>query len=185
LLLVAARAWLMPCWICPRCRRAHGWKPPCRSVTVNRWSACGSGPMTPPAARPAPPRWWTRKYPRAANRDLTKSLVKRPHREHYCPCGARAANWRSLAGLSVCPCARSARTPRSLRNRPGGAISPYGRMGHGVQRRQPRDGQPAGSAAMRWPAAATPAAGQIEKPTCSTSLLLPVWKPAPSSPVAN
>jgi len=51
--------------------------------------------MTPPPARPAPPRWWTRKYPRAANRDLTRNLVKRPHRDHYCPCGQLAAPLRS------------------------------------------------------------------------------------------
>ena len=77
--------------------------------------------------------------------------------------------WRFLTGLSVWPCARSARTPRSLPNRPGGAVSPYGQMGHGVQRRQRRDGQAAGPAAVRWPAAARPAAGQIEKPPCSAS----------------
>src|SRR5690348_6762267 len=86
--------------------------------------------------------------------------------------GDNSAIWRSLAGLSVWPCARSARTPRSPPNRPGKAISPCGRMGHGVQRRQRRDGQAAGPAAVRWPAVATSAAAQTEKPTCSASLLL-------------
>ena len=55
-------------------------------------------------------------------------------------------------------------------------------MGHGVQRRQRGDGQAAGPAAVRWPAAARSAAGQIEKPTCSASLLLPAWRPAPGRP---
>ena len=94
--------------------------------------------------------------------------------------GDDSATWRSLAGLSAWPCARSAPTPRSLPSRPGGAISPCGRMGHGGQRRARGDGQAAGPAAMRWPAAATSAAGQIEKPTCSASLLLlPAWRRGP------
>jgi hypothetical protein len=55
-------------------------------------------------------------------------------------------------------------------------------MGHGVRRRQRGDGQAAAPAAARWPAAARSAAGQIEKPTCSASLLLPAWRLAPSRP---
>ena len=87
---------------------------------------------------------------------------------------------RFLAGLNVWPCARSARTPRSRPSRPGAALSPYGRMDHGVQRRQRGDGQAAGPAAVRSPAAATSAAGQIEKPTWSASLLLsPARRSAP------
>ena len=86
--------------------------------------------------------------------------------------GDDSAIWRFLSGLSVWPCARRARTPRSRPSRPGGAVSPYGRMGHGVQRRRRGDGQAAGPAAVRWPAAARSAAGQIEKPTCSASLPL-------------
>jgi hypothetical protein len=97
--------------------------------------------------------------------------------------GRDDSNWRFPAGLSFWPCVRSARTPRSLPSRPGGAVSPYGRMGHGVQRRQRGDGQAAGPAAVRWPAAARSAAGQIEKPTCSASLpLLPAWRPGPGRP---
>jgi hypothetical protein len=87
------------------------------------------------------------------------------------------------AGLSFCPCVRSARTPRSLPSRPGGAVSPYGRMGRGVQRRQRDGGQAAEPAAVRWPAAARSAAGQIEKPTCSASLpLLSAGRPGPGRP---
>ena len=95
---------------------------------------------------------------------------------------ARAAPARSAGGplpvFSVWPCAGSARTPRSLPNRPGEAVSPCGRMGHGVQRRQRRDGQAAGPAAGRWSVAATSAAGQIEKPTCSASLSSSRLEPA-------
>jgi hypothetical protein len=90
-------------------------------------------------------------------------------------------SWRFLTGLSVWPCARSARIPQSLPSRPGGAVSPYGRMGHGVQRRQRGDGQAAGPAAARWPAAATSAAGQIEKPTYSASLLFPHLAASPAA----
>jgi hypothetical protein len=97
--------------------------------------------------------------------------------------GDDSAIWRSLANLSVWPCGRSARTPRSLPSPPGGAISPYGRMGHGVQRRQRGDGQAAGPTAVRWPAAARSAAGQIGKPTSSASLLLlPAWRPGSGRP---
>jgi hypothetical protein len=97
--------------------------------------------------------------------------------------GGDSAIWRFFAGLSGHPCARSARTPRLLPSRPGGAVSPYGRMGHGVQRRRRGDGPAAGPAAVRWSAAARSAAGQIEKPTCSASLLLlPAWRPAPDRP---
>jgi hypothetical protein len=99
--------------------------------------------------------------------------------------GGDSAIGRFLAGLNVWPCARSARTPRSLPSRPGGAVSPCGRMGHGVQRRQRGDGQAAGLGAVRWPAAATSAAGQIEKPTWSASLLLsPARRSARGGPTA-
>jgi hypothetical protein len=66
---------------------------------------------------------------------------------------------------------------------PGGAVSPYGRMGHGVQRRQRGDGQAAEPAAVRWPAAARSATGQIETPYAQRPFLfLPAWRPGPGRP---
>jgi hypothetical protein len=161
-------------------RRRHG-----RSGT----DGCRLGPG--PGAGPG---WWRSGRRQRAVQELAARRCPRSPGDkatQRCGPGRRGVDeddtaiWRFLAGLSVWPCARSARTPRSPPNRPGGAISPYGRMGHGVPLRQRRDEQAAGPAAMRWPAAARSAAGQIERPTCSASLLLPAWKPTPSRPVAN
>jgi len=97
--------------------------------------------------------------------------------------GDDSAIWRFLPGLSVWPRARRVQTPRSGPHRHGGAVSPYERMDHAVQRRWRCHGRATGPAAVRWPAAARSAAGQIEKPTCSASLpLLPAWRPGRGCP---
>src|SRR5579859_751970 len=74
LLLAAGRAWLTRSWICLRCRLARAWRPPSRSATASRSSACGSGRRMRSRGRLALPRYWTRTYRHGTRANLVRTL---------------------------------------------------------------------------------------------------------------
>jgi hypothetical protein len=149
-------------------------QPTTGSSATGRWKHLGVAPMTsewrsrPRGYAAVPKRWHGRG---AAGLRAGTERTRRSCSAHATSFLSDSAIWRLLARLSVWSCARSVRTPRSLPSRPREAVSPHGRMDHGVQRRQRDDGQAAGPVAVRRPAAARSAAWQIEKATCSASLL--------------
>src|SRR5579859_6385262 len=74
LLLAAGRAWLTRSWICLRCRLARAWRPPSRSATASRSSACGSGRRMRSRGRLALPRYWTRTYRHGTGANLVRTV---------------------------------------------------------------------------------------------------------------